>query len=127
MATKGFAAPEVGAAYSRVLELWRQLGETLRLFPALLGLRTFYTVWAELQTARELAEPLVALTEKSQDPAVLVQARRAIGITLFQFGAPVLARAYLEQAMALYNPSQHHSHSFIDGFEPRVQGMTTKE
>ena len=123
MATKGFAAPEVGAVYARALELCRQLGETLHLFPALLGLRTFYTVRAELQTARELAGQLVTLAEKSQDPALLVQARRALGTALFYLGEPVLARAHLEQAMALYDPSQHHSHAFIYGLEPGVQGL----
>ncbi|MGO4332635.1 adenylate/guanylate cyclase domain-containing protein [Cupriavidus sp. 2TAF22] len=123
MATRGFAAPEVGAAYARALELCRQLGETLHLFPAILGLRTFYTVRAELQTARELAEQLVTLAETSQDPALLVQARRALGTALFYLGELVPARAHLEQAMALYDPSQHHSHAFIYGLEPGVQGL----
>ncbi|MBI3302547.1 MAG: hypothetical protein HYZ72_10805 [Deltaproteobacteria bacterium] len=56
MAAKGYAAPEVERAYTRARELCRQVGETPQLFPALFGLRTFYQVRGELQTARELEE-----------------------------------------------------------------------
>jgi class 3 adenylate cyclase/predicted ATPase len=122
-AIKGFAAPEVEATCSRALALCRQLGETTQLFPALLGLRTFYTNRAELATARELAEQLLALAEKAQDPALLVQAHRALGANLFYLGDPAPARAHLEQAMALYDPRQHQSHAFIYGLEPGVLGL----
>jgi len=123
MATRGFAAPEVGAAYTRALALCRQLGETVQLFTALMGLRTFYTVGAELRTARELAEQLLGLAEQAQDPALLVQASRALGANLFYLGELVPARARLEQAMALYDPAQHRSHAFVYGLEPGVQGL----
>ena len=38
MATKGYAAPEVGKAYTRARELCQQVGETPQLFPVLWGL-----------------------------------------------------------------------------------------
>jgi class 3 adenylate cyclase/predicted ATPase len=123
MATKGFAAPEVGATYTRALALCRQLGETAQLFTALMGLRTFYTVRAQLRTARELADQLLGLAEQAQDPALQVQARRALGANLFYLGELVPARERLEQAMALYDPGQHHSHAFVYGLEPGVQGL----
>ncbi|KWR91538.1 adenylate/guanylate cyclase domain-containing protein [Cupriavidus sp. IDO] len=123
MANKGFAAPEVEATYSRALALCRQLGETVQLFPALLGLRTYYTVHAELRTARELAGQLLALAKEAQDPALLVQAHRALGANLSYLGELAPARAQLEQAMALYDPRQHRSHGFIYGLEPGVQGL----
>lgn len=123
MATRGFAAPEVEATYSRALALCRQLGETTQIFPALLGLRTFYTVHGEHRTARELAEQLLALAEKAQDPALLIQARRALGANYFYLGELASARAQLEQAMALYDPRQHQSHGFVYGLEPGVQGL----
>ncbi|MCY1253829.1 TOMM system kinase/cyclase fusion protein [compost metagenome] len=123
MANKGFAAPEVEATYSRALALCRQLGETVQLFPALLGLRTYYTVHAELRAARELAGQLLALAKEAQDPALLVQAHRALGANLSYLGELAPARAQLEQAMALYDPRQHRSHGFIYGLEPGVQGL----
>ncbi|TDF62673.1 adenylate/guanylate cyclase domain-containing protein [Cupriavidus sp. L7L] len=123
MATKGFAAPEVGATYARALELCHQLGETNQLFPAILGLRTFHIVRAELRIAREFAEQLVALAEEAQDPALLIQARRALAASLFCLGELTPARTELEQAIALYNPSKHRSHAFFYGLEPGVQGL----
>ena len=50
MALKGYAAPEVARAYTRALELCRQLGETPQLFPVLIGLSRFYYVRAEVRT-----------------------------------------------------------------------------
>ena len=59
MATKGFAAPEVEATYTRARELCQQVGETPQLFPVLFGLWAFYQVRGELHTARELGEQLL--------------------------------------------------------------------
>ncbi|WP_137890639.1 adenylate/guanylate cyclase domain-containing protein [Ramlibacter sp. 2FC] len=123
MAAKGFAAPEVEATYERALALCRQLGETVQLFPALLGLRTFYMVRAELPTARKLGEQLLALAQKEQDPALLVQAHRALGSSLFDLGELDAARAHLEQALALYQPRQHDSPAIFHGLDPGVLGL----
>jgi predicted ATPase len=59
IATKGFGATEVGAAYARALELCRKIGQTPELFPVLFGLSIFYLVRAELKKTRELAEQLL--------------------------------------------------------------------
>ncbi|MGT2460346.1 AAA family ATPase (plasmid) [Cupriavidus basilensis] len=123
MATHGLAAPEVEATYTRALTLCRQLGETIELFPALLGLRTFYTVHGELRTARELGEQLVALAQEAQDPALLVQAHRALGVSLLALGELEPARAQLEQTLALYDPGQHYSPAFFYGLDPGVLGL----
>ena len=41
MATKGYAAPEVGKAYTRARELCQQVGDTPQLFPVLWGYGRF--------------------------------------------------------------------------------------
>lgn len=123
MAIRGYSSPEMEATYARALALCRQLGETVQPFPALLGLRTFYLGRGALATARELGEQLIALAEKVQDPALVMQARRALGTTLFYLGELAAARAQLEQAIALYDPRQHKSHAFVYGLEPGVQGL----
>ncbi len=124
IATKGYATPEVEATYTRALMLCRQLGETSQLFPALLGLRTFYIVRGELQAARKLGEQLLALAQEAQDPALLVQAHRALGMSLFSLGEPDPARAQLEQALALYDPRQHQSPAFFHGLESGLLGSS---
>lgn len=121
MATEGFSAHEVEATYTRALALCRQLGETIQLFPALMGLRTFFTSRGELSTAHELAKQLLALAQKAQDPALLVQAHRAVGTSLLSLGELGAARTQLEQALALYGPGHCQSPAFL--VEPRVVAL----
>jgi predicted ATPase len=92
MVTKGPATPEVEAAYSRALALCRQVGETPQLFVALMGLWQFSLVRAQHQTARELGERLLILAQSVGDPALLVEAHRALGEALQKLGELVPAR-----------------------------------
>ena len=108
IATKGFGAPEVAQAYTRARELCQQMGETPDVFPVLRGLWVFHEARAELQVARELAEQLLVLAQRLQDP-VSYRGHRALGNTLFWLGEFAPARVYLEQAIALYDVQQHRS------------------
>jgi predicted ATPase len=123
-AIKGYAAPEVGQAYTRARELCRQVGETPQLFPALLGLRVSYQLRGELLTARELGEQLLGLAQSAQDPALLIEAHRALGAPLFWLGEVASAQAHMEQVIALYDPQQHRSHVFLYGLDPGVFGLS---
>ncbi len=122
IATKGQAAPEVEQAYTRARELCQQVGETPQLFPVLLGLWMFYVNRGELQTAHELGEHLLSLAQRVQDPALLLQAHRVLGVTLYLLGEFVPARAHLEQCITLYNPQKHRSHGFLYSFDPGMVG-----
>jgi predicted ATPase len=112
MTIKGFAAPEVERVYSRARALCRQVGETPQLFPVLWGLWLFYEVRGELQTARELAEQLLSLAQCQQDPAILLQAHRAMGQTVYWQGELTQSQAYLEQGIAIYDPQRHRFLAF---------------
>jgi predicted ATPase len=83
MATKGWATPEVARTYSRARELCQQVGETSQLFPALWGQWGFYFIGGELQTARELGEQLLSISQRAQDPALLVEGHHALWPSLF--------------------------------------------
>jgi TOMM system kinase/cyclase fusion protein len=120
MIIKGFSAPEVERVYTRARTLCRQVGEIPQLFPVLWGLWLFYEVRGELQTARELAEQLLSLAQRQQDPAPLLHAYRAMGQTVFWQGELARARAYLEQGIALYNPQRHRSLAFHYSQDPGV-------
>jgi predicted ATPase len=119
--TKGSAAAEVEHTYARARQLCRQLGETPQLFPALWGLWAFYHGRGELPTARDLGEQLLTMAQHIQDPALLVQAHRALGTTLYFMGEVASGRAQLEQGMALYDPQAHRSLAFLyGGSDPEV-------
>ncbi len=117
IATKGYGAPEVKQAYSRALELCRQVDKPAQLFPALGGLWQFYLVRADYQMARESAEQLLTLAQSVHDPALLLGAHDALGQTYSHVGEFARARDHLEYSMALYDPQQHRSPAFLLGGE----------
>jgi class 3 adenylate cyclase/predicted ATPase len=120
MAVMGFASFDTERAYARARELAQQVGETSQLFPALHGLFRFHMSRAELQTTRDLAEQLYSLAQRVSDPALLIEAHRALGQTMFWLGEPAPSRAHFEQGMALYDPPHHRSHAFVYGQDPGV-------
>jgi TOMM system kinase/cyclase fusion protein len=107
--TKGYAAPEVGHTYARARALCQQVGETPQLFPVLRGLWNFYLIRMELRTARELAEQLLSLAQRVQDPALLQQAHSALAGALVHLGEFAATQAHLQQGLALYDPPQHRA------------------
>jgi predicted ATPase len=122
-AIKGHAAPEVGEAYTRARELCEQIGETPQLLSVVYGQWVFCFARGELQTARELAEQLLSLTQRVQDPSPLLWVYDALWSTLFFLGEFAPARQYYEQGIALYDPQQHHSLAFLyGGHDPGVCG-----
>jgi predicted ATPase len=74
-------------------------------------------VWAEYQVARELAEQGLSLAQRDQDPALMLVAHHALGTTAYFLGEVSLARAHLEQGMALYDLQQHHYLAFRYGMD----------
>jgi len=75
---------------------------------------------AEFQAMGELAKQLFSLAQRAQDPALLLEAHRVMGQTMFWLGEMAPARAHLEQGMALYDPQKHRSHAFLYGQDPDV-------
>jgi adenylate cyclase len=73
-----------------------------------------------LQVVRELAEQLLVLAQRLQDPVHLIEAHRALGNTLFWLGEFAPARGHLEQGIALYDFQQHRSLAFLYGTDPAV-------
>jgi predicted ATPase/DNA-binding winged helix-turn-helix (wHTH) protein len=120
MAIKGFAAPEVAHAYARAHALCQQVGETPQLFTVLLGLCTYYQERAELQTAHVLAEQLLQMAQRLQDPVCLLWAHNALGMTLKFMGQLVQARAHLEESLTLSTLDRPLADGFV--FDPGVDG-----
>ncbi len=124
MSTKGEAAPEVEKAYARARELCEQVGDTPQLFPVLRGLWICYLERAALQPARELGEQLLTLAERQQESALLLEAHRALGLSLFWQGELASAQVHLEQGIALYDRQQHRSHAVLYGLDPGVHCLS---
>jgi TOMM system kinase/cyclase fusion protein len=120
LATKGYAAPEVGKVYARAQDLCQQVGETPQIFPTLYGLYYFHVIRAEFYRARELAEQLLRMARHQQDQTFLLLAQQALAGSLFHLGELTLCRTHLERGMALYDAQQHHVLAFRYGIDPGV-------
>ncbi len=115
MATHGFAAPEVEQAYRRAQELCEQTGDREQVFTALHGLTNYYAMRAEHQTARALADQMLAIAQEAQDSGLLIAAHRMQAITRLWVGEFLATRAHLEQGIALYDPQRHRALTFRYG------------
>jgi len=118
--TKGYAAPEVEATYTRAHELCQQLGDTPQLFPVLVGLRRFYFLRGVLQTAHDLDQQLLRLAERLDDRGLRVRAHHMLVESWLFLGEFAHSRTHAEQAITLYDPQQHRTHVFHYGNDSGV-------
>ncbi|MGO4810929.1 adenylate/guanylate cyclase domain-containing protein [Cupriavidus sp. 2MCAB6] len=124
IAARGYAAAEVETNYTRALALCEKCGEAPQLFQVKLGLRMFFLLRAQHQTAYELGEGLLSLAENTQEPVLLGQAHIALGGASLFLGKFPMARAHLEQGLAHYKTEQHPTHAGLYGQDPGVRGLS---
>jgi predicted ATPase len=120
IATKGFAAPEVGQTYTRARQLCAHLEDPQQLFSVLRGLCAYYIMRAELQTAHALGEQLLTLAQQAHDPALLLAAHGVLGATLSFLGVLTSARTHLTQGLTLYDPQAHRPYALRYGQDTGV-------
>ena len=101
--------PDVGSLYFKARELCQQLGETPAISDVLWGLRTFYTVRAELETAREIAEEFLRLAKRLPYPGLEMRGHWAIGIIFVHLGEFAQAMSHFDKALVLYEPERQLS------------------
>ncbi|OKO70101.1 adenylate/guanylate cyclase domain-containing protein [Bradyrhizobium sp. NAS96.2] len=120
IATRGWAAPETGAAFARALELCGRLRDTSQLLPALYGQYLFHLVRAELRASHEVAQRALGAAQRTHDAAALVIGHRSVGISLIHLGKLDAAREHLEHAIGLYDPATHRDLAFKYAYDPVV-------
>jgi tetratricopeptide (TPR) repeat protein len=111
--TEGYAAPEVGTAYTRARELSQRAGATPDISGVLWGLFAFYIVRAELAAAREIAGEFLRLGEQLPDPALAMRGHEAMVVTCVQSGLFAESVQHFEKALVLYDPQQHRDDVFL--------------
>lgn len=117
-ATKGFSSHEVEAVCARARDLSHRIGEADHLFRALWGLWLNYASRAQYRAALELGEQCLQLAQSSQDPALLIEAHHALGVSRNTTGEFRRGLEHLERAVALYVPERHASHAYLYGQDP---------
>jgi predicted ATPase/class 3 adenylate cyclase len=121
---KGWAAVEVGLAFSRARELCEALGDPPESFSVLFGLYALYLLRGEVRTAFETAEEMRSRAERSGDSTQSLLAHQALGQVLFQMGEFVAARENLENVINLYNREQQGFLAFLVGADVGVVSLS---
>jgi predicted ATPase/class 3 adenylate cyclase len=116
MAVKGWAAPQVEQAYTRMRQLCELLDDTAELFPSVFGLWVVHLIRGELPKAYEIAEQLLRLGESTHDPALQSEARHALGSTSYWMGKFPSTRENVENVINLYDHERNRPLIFRYGW-----------
>ena len=81
---------------------------------------------AAYQTAHELGERLLGMAQSLHDPALLLEGRFGIGISLYYLGDFVASREQCTQGLRLYDPQQHRSRAAFLGRTPASRATRVK-
>lgn len=120
MAMKGFAAAEVEEVYKRARELGWLQGPTPQLFAMLWSLGLFYVFGGEMQSASMMAEQLLELGRDLKEPALIMEAHRAMGVALLDLGKCTEALEHLGEATKLYQKHRNHRYTVFIGDDCKV-------
>ncbi len=123
-ASRGYAAPEVGATYERARELCDQLGDSRQLFPVIWGLGAFHAVRAQLDSALELSVRALNIAEHESDAALLVPAHLLHGGSHLWRGALVTARGHFERGLSFYEAGKHSALAAVYSYDPGIATLS---
>jgi predicted ATPase len=81
IASRGYAAPEVGPVFRRARVLCERVGQTPQLFAVMWGNFAFHIVRGDFRVCTELADEAMAFAERLDDPGILMEALFLRGLT----------------------------------------------
>ncbi len=129
IAAKGYAVQEVEENYIRALELGHQLDDDEKVFAATRGLWVCHFIRADLTRAHDLSVELLRfakrqrLSERSQpaqQTGYLIEAHRAIAMTMLYRGRFAASQHHLHRCINLYSPDLHSDLMERHGTDPGV-------
>jgi predicted ATPase len=123
LATKGYAAPEVGATYSRARELWDRVGDEAQRLPVLYGQCAYQIVRADHRAARPSAQEFLREAERQGDASVALVGRRVVGFTQYEQGSLVACRDSMQKVCDLYVEERDGNLGFQYGQNPLPPAM----
>jgi DNA-binding winged helix-turn-helix (wHTH) protein/predicted ATPase len=124
IATRGWASPEVEAAYERAHELARRSADPARALPPILyGLGSLYESRGEYRRAAEVLQQVLDL-EDTGHAAHHMGSHELLACSLFHQGKFDRATTHAETGWELYDPDQHLELQARYGYNPGVGCLT---
>jgi serine phosphatase RsbU (regulator of sigma subunit) len=103
IASRGYAAPEVGPVFRRAAALCERAGQTPQIFAMMWGNFAFHIVRGHLRICTELGDEAVAFGERLNDPGILMEALFLKGLTRLYRGDFGGARDCCERALTEFD------------------------
>jgi serine/threonine protein kinase/predicted ATPase len=103
IASRGYAAPEVGPVFRRARELCERVGQAPQLFALLLGIWEWHTVRADLRLCMDLAAEGMEFARRHNDPGMMMEALFMAGETRLYRADFSAARDRFATAVAEYD------------------------
>jgi len=103
IASRGYAAPEVGPIFHRARALCERVGQKPQLFTIMWGNFAFHIVRGDFRICSELADEAMAFGERFNDPGILMEALFLKGLTRLYRGDFAGARECCARAIAEFD------------------------
>jgi class 3 adenylate cyclase/predicted ATPase len=123
LAARGDSAPETTAAFARAEELAAAVDDPMERLSANYGLWAGYLSRGEVGPLRAIAEVVLRDIEGKPPSPEAAVAHRLAGTTEWYLGNFELARAHLEQALAMFDPRRDHHLTYRFGRDTGVSAM----
>ena len=120
LTVKGYASHEIEKNFLRAKELSQEHSDSEHHCLAIWGLWVFHLVGGHADTARGLAENLLALAGRAQNPDLLIRAHESVGSSYFFLGRFDEAKAHQLAAKTLFDPNQNRSHALPYTQDPGI-------
>ena len=120
LTVKGYASHEIEKNFLRAKELSQKHSDSEHHCLAIWGLWVFHLVGGHADTARGLAENLLALAGRVQNPDLLIRAHESVGSSYFFLGRFDEAKAHQLAAKTLFDPNQNRSHTLPYTQDPGI-------
>ncbi len=101
IASRGYAAPEVGPIFARARELCEKIGDPTALLAVMWGIWVWNLVCGKLQLCRDLAQEAMGWAEAGGDRGIIMETHHLPAVTMQYRGDYARARDHSAEAISL--------------------------
>lgn len=120
LTVKGYASDDIEHNFRRAKELSQENSDSEHHLLAIWGLWVFQFVGGHADTARGLAENLLALANREQNSDLRIRAHMSVGSSYFFLGRFEEAKTHQLAAKTLFDPNRNRSHDLPYTQDPGI-------
>jgi class 3 adenylate cyclase len=123
IATRGYVTPELAENYANAWQLCSRLKEEKSIFPVMYGQWVIPYVRGDMAAALVNSERFLHQAERQSDTGLLMMGHRIYGSSLVWRGDAQQGSKHLQQALSLYNATEHDRLAYVFSQHPRTAAL----